>query len=113
MPTLTATITREQLDDILDTAGLYETDEQAEPDYDWGDNDSDAIEIREDYSGRGMYGATCIGFVVSSQRTVFRLIACMTEVLGLDQTLDITRKAATDSMGRDMIVYFPGVTLDA
>ena len=36
----------------------------------------------------------------------------MTEVLGLDQTLDITRKASTDSMGRDMIVYFPGVTLE-
>ena len=112
MPTMTATITREQLDDILDAAGLYETDEQAERDYDWGDSDSDAIEIREDYSGRGMYGATCLGFVVSSQRTVMRLVACMTEVLGLDMALDVIRKASTDSMGRDMIVYFPGVTLE-
>jgi len=112
MPTVTATITREQLDDILDTAGLYETDEDTERD-EWGDDDIDAISIREGYSGRGMYGGTCLGIVVSSQRTAFRLIACMAEVLGLDTTLDITRKAATDSMGRDMIVYFPGVTLDA
>ena len=39
MPTMTATITREQLDDILDAAGLYETDETAERD-EWGDSDT-------------------------------------------------------------------------
>ena len=71
------------------------------------------VEVRENYSGRSMYGTTCLGFVVSSQRTVMRLVACMTAVLGIDTTLDITRKASTDSMGRNMIVYFPGVTLDA
>ena len=85
MPTMTATITREQLDDILDAAGLYETDEPTERDYDWGDSDSDAVEIREDYSGCGMYGATCLGFVVSSHRTAFRLVAAMTAVLGPDE----------------------------
>jgi len=106
MPTAT-TITREHLDDIFDAAGLYETDEAEH-----GDWDSDVIAVRENYSGRGMYGGKCLGFVVSSESTVLRLVACMTEVLGLDTTLDITRKAATDSMGRDMIVYFPGVTLD-
>jgi hypothetical protein len=113
MTTITTIITREQLDDILDAAGLCETDEPADRDYDWGDSDGDAVDIREDYSGRGMYGDTCLGIVVSSQRTAFRLVACMTAVLGIDTTLDITRKAATDNMGRDMIVYFPGVTLDA
>ena len=112
MPTMTATITREQLDDILDAAGLYETDETAERD-EWGDSDTDAVDVRTDYSGRGMYGDKCLGFTVSDQRTAFRLVAGMSAVLGIDETLDITRKASTDSMGRDMIVYFPGVTLDA
>jgi len=113
MPTMTATITREQLDDIFDASGLYETDEQAERDYDWGDNDSDAVEIREDYSGRGMYGTKCLGFVVSSQRTAYRLMVGLAAVLGTDEASDIARRAQSDSMGRDMIVYFPGVTLDA
>jgi hypothetical protein len=108
MPTATATITREQLDDIFDAAGLYETDEDER-----GDWDSDVIAVRENYSGRGMFGDKCLGFVVSSQHTAYRLIVGMAEVLGTDEALEIVRRGNEDSMGRDMIVYFPGVTLDA
>ena len=108
MFTATAPITRDQLDDIFDAAGLYETDEDAR-----GDWDSDVIAVRENYSGRGMYGNKCLGFVVSSHATAYRLMVGMTAVLGADDASQIARSAQTDSMGRDMIVYFPGVTLDA
>ena len=111
MFTATATITREQLDDIFDAAGLYETDED-ERGYDDDFGASDGIAVREDYSERGMYGDKCLGFVVSSHAPAYRLMVGLASVLGAEEAGDIARRAKTDSMGRDMIVYFPGVTLD-
>jgi len=110
---MNATITREQLDDILDAASLHETGEDGCGFSAYGDGDSDEVGVREDYSGRGMYGAKCLGFTVSSQAAAFRLMVGMTSVLGADEAARIAGRAATDSMGRDMIVYFPGVILDA
>jgi hypothetical protein len=108
MFTAITAITREQLDDIFDAAGLYEADEADEA----CRGDDDAVEIREDYAGRSMYGDTCLGFVVSSNAAARRLMAGIASVLGAEEAGDIAPRVRTDSMGRDMIVYFPGLTLE-
>jgi hypothetical protein len=98
----TTTITREQLDEILDTAELVEDD---------GDGGTDSVDIRADYSGRGMYGTKCLGFTVSAHAASMRIAVAMSAVLGADEAREIVSRTQTDSMGRDMIVYFPGLTL--
>ena len=88
MPT---TITRDQLQQISDTLG----------------NDDD-FSVREDYSGRGMMNATCVGFVHDC--SAFELGVAIGAVLG-DDALDL--RARTDSMGRSTITYFTNLTIAA
>jgi hypothetical protein len=57
------------------------------------------LEIRPSYSGRGMFGATCLG-VVGSMADLDTLLS---EVRGSAKGL---RK---DSMGLDYIYYWPGI----
>lgn len=81
-------------------------------------------EIRESYSGRSMYGGTCFGVVVHAHRDVnILLFALGYECRDLDESDSpehaqlaanlhkMARIAQVDSMGRDIIVYFPGFTL--
>lgn len=70
---------------------------------DYGLNDGD---VRVDYSGRGMYGTTCVGFVIDGSE--FGLAITMYDVLGED-VRDLT--PSTDNMGRSTIVYFPNLHL--
>ncbi len=67
-------------------------------------------ETRTDYSGRAMYGKTCLGFIVSNPALVGTAIA-----LGLgDSDLDpmaLIASSRQDAMGREVIVYFPGTTV--
>jgi hypothetical protein len=79
--------------------------------------------VRADYSGRGMYGAECIGFVTDKPLRIGYAIAA---VFGVDDgTIDcevdedrcqvgekLMDAATTDSMGYDTIVYFPGFTVE-
>jgi uncharacterized protein YcgL (UPF0745 family) len=81
-------ITREQLDEIMDAAELTEDD------------------VRTDYSGRSMYGATCIAIYYSSHRNLMFLAVALKDVLG-----DLPEDVCTDQMGRGQIVYFPGLEL--
>lgn len=83
------------------------------------------FDFRSDYSGRGMYGATCIGFVIDSQSVMALGIAiahALDEVARLerlrasDDESDVDELAAAfargvreDSMGLQSIVYFPGI----
>lgn len=81
-------------------------------------------DIRTDYSGRGMYGTTCLGIVLSDV-TPIQLGVALVEALTADPddmgqvesaweaAADIARRARTDSMGLGSIVYFPGVTVEA
>lgn len=76
------------------------------------------VDIRADYSGRGMYGAECIGFVIQNQVPyIFLLANAIADVTIIDgnQTEYDQIVAATeqDDMGLDTIIYFPGVTYDA
>ena len=107
---LLTTITREQLDNILNAAELHETG--TETDLSCGVDD--LVYVSKAYSGRGMYGATCLGFTLSSHANAYRLTAAMGAILGAGKARQIVSSAATDIMGLDdMILYFPGVTLDA
>lgn len=104
-------ITQEQVDAITEV--MYDTYGTV------GD-----VDFRPEYSGRGMYGKNCVGFVV--QRPAVGLMsvgAALAEVLRLadeddvdyDEKLNLLHymvtNACMDNMGMDMIVYFPGVTL--
>jgi hypothetical protein len=73
--------------------------------YDAGD-----LEVRDNYSGRAMYGKTCIG-VVGSLRNAFKLIAFLAIEDG-NLAVDLADAVCTDSMGRSEIIYFPGFTFD-
>lgn len=91
--------------------------------------------IREKYSGRYMYGNTCFGVVLAAlykDSFLKALRACIADDEGIDDEAEsdmddeeykellaarkkadsVVRRATTDDMGLDMIVYFPGVTLE-
>ena len=60
------------------------------------EGDGYKAEIRDDYSGRGMFGATCYGIVTDGPEIVDKLTP-----LGTNQKID--------NMGLDYIVYFPNL----
>lgn len=68
------------------------------------------VEGVQSYSGRGMYGKTCLGVSVDSLGAFFAtVLKC---VRGEDDTQAIQKAfagMATDSMGRGVVVYFPSV----
>lgn len=75
------------------------------------------VDVRTDYSGRGMYGAECVGFVIKNQvMHIFALANVIADVTIVDgnQTEYDQVVAATeqDDMGLDTIIYFPGVTYE-
>lgn len=57
-------------------------------------------DVRYNYSGRGMYGKTCVGIVCEDATKCIEEAA----VRGF-------RGAKTDSMGRDTIVYWPKIAV--
>lgn len=69
--------------------------------------------IRNDYSGRGMYGDTCFAIDMADMTQAFQLIAAFGAELADDafQGQELARRARTDSMGFDIVLYFPGVQL--
>ncbi len=86
--------------------------------------DLDADAIRDDYSGRGMYGGTCWGLRLDNAADVglfyFQLGALAfdhqendeTGAFDMDDVAEMVRRSASDSLGRGTIVYFPGYTLE-
>lgn len=77
--------------------------------------DSGEVEFRESYSGRSMYGATCVGIVGSAQdcmRVIGELIKQCKNNEGFDaefsfeDAVDTLFAFKTDSMGRDVILYW-------
>lgn len=66
--------------------------------------------FRDDYSGRGMFGRTCVGFVVDSGCDVLSTMIELTEML-IDNDIEyVSDKLGTirqDSMGTGTIIYFP------
>ncbi len=84
------------------------------------------FDLREAYSGRGMYSRECFGLVPNGHSMIAFLIALtkgaavVNEEIESEDLSDEAREAwdawwhegiadvATDSMGRDEIVYWPG-----
>lgn len=102
-------ITQDQVNDVTDLLNL----------------DGDAA--RTSYPGRGMYGKTCIGFVVDHADIVAVGVA-LADVLvrnavladdpddssldeALDDVLELAKGGRIDSMGTQAIVYFPRLSL--
>lgn len=86
------------------------------------------IDHRDDYSGRGMYGARCVGIVGSPRdlntvlKEVIKILAYdMTELMiadpdatpiAFEKAIDELFKYRTDHMGMDMIFYWPNLKGD-
>ena len=73
------------------------------------------------YSGRGMYGAKCLGVECDNviEATV-RIVLALTDIFNIKgQDMDLyshccaaLERGLTDSMGRGIILYFPNVQMD-
>lgn len=65
----------------------------------------------ENYSGRGMFGKTCIGIVTDAN--MFEVILGLSDYLhecGVDNVREELGRVCHDNLGLDMVVYFPSVT---
>lgn len=80
----------------------------------------DEDEIRTDYSGRGMYGRTCLGYTGEDViMFAFHLAITLTEtarmhepeLFDVEEYLIMMGNPSMDSMGRSTIYYWPNVTL--
>lgn len=69
------------------------------------------VTFRDNYSGRGMYGDSCIGFVFDSGH-MHGVTMALIDALGIDLANEITT-SRTDNMGLDTIIYYPGVKTQA
>lgn len=81
----------------------------------------DDTALRTDYSGRGMYGRTCFGFIGNATTLCKFFVAFVSEAASYsdDDALierievadELAERVRTDDMGGDTIYYFPGVIL--
>ncbi len=72
----------------------------------------DAFKVRS-YSGRGMYGATCLA--VTTDDGLAEVVAHVVLNVDDENRHDVARalrRMKTDSMGLGMVVYFPGVPFE-
>ena len=75
------------------------------------------IRVRPAYSGRFMYGRTCFGIVVEDERDLVKFFSGLKDAIEAtdedSELLDsLQDNMSTDDMGRRMIAYFPGYSLD-
>lgn len=107
------TLTREALEDAAEQAGIHPDD----------------YEIRGDYSGRAMYGDTCLGITAPDARDVYAILAALAveeaqyghaavtipedrpRPFDPEDVIELIRSSREDSMGHDVIVYWPSVEL--
>lgn len=70
-------------------------------------------EWREDYSGRGMYGKTCLGIVTDA--SLWKLHSAIAEVASYDDSLSALsdNEPCVDDMGLSNIYYWPNVSVIA
>lgn len=79
-----------------------------------------SCEMRTSYSGRGMRGESCLGFVTDHvDQLAFCLGVLMAEwqprctdawdEVATEWLIDAFRRSATDNMGTDFIIYWPDI----
>ncbi len=91
-------VTRQVVEQALEGVGLY------------GENDvlhGEDVEIRGNYSGRGMYGAQCFGIVCN----VGNLALFCASLGSFADDWDWVMSVRSDNMGRSTIWYWPDVRL--
>lgn len=102
-------MTRDKYETFCDTASEYVGD----------------VEFRTNYSGRGMYGRSCLAVVFSADTVPAKLQMILNLVLGTVQTGDTSDQlfsiddvmdlmdggpaARIDSLGSDQVIYWPRV----
>lgn len=66
------------------------------------------------YSGRGMYGESCLGIVTSDTARCFMALAVALVNNGEQEILALLTASPSreDSLGKDGIVYFPRLTVE-
>lgn len=72
---------------------------------------NDEVTYRDDYSGRGMYGQTCVGIDSTDPAAPTAFLYLLAEELGRD-FLDLLADlggGATDGMGLGVITYWPAL----
>jgi hypothetical protein len=65
--------------------------------------------IRADYSGRAMYGATCLGLVHDGQGELIKFVIALVQYD--EDAADWLSSTRSDSMGLSQITYWPRVTV--
>ena len=71
---------------------------------------NEGYELYEKYSGRFMFGRTCLGVVVKNGYSYMDFLAKLTQHLDKNNVDDAELKlegVAVDDLGMDTIVYFP------
>ncbi len=71
----------------------------------------DGADFRSDYSGRCMYGKSCIGVVVEDTSSFLMLFAYLAREVEEADLDDITN-VRQDSMGRKIIYYWPSIQME-
>lgn len=69
-------------------------------------------EIYENYSGRGMFGRTCLGVVVKQGYSFMDFLMKLTKYMddnGIEDTDFSLNGVSYDALGLDTIVYFPNI----
>lgn len=72
---------------------------------------SGEVGFRNDYSGRGMFGRSCVGITGSIGNCMAVVGAVIKTALrdDLDATVDAMLDFSQDSMGYDVIMYWPAL----
>lgn len=100
------TIDRQSIEDLLEDAG-----------YDIGPCEDTSV---QSYSGRGMFGAHCLGIVCDSHaQLMFKLGLALGQAMQRDESAELESLAdamaygaRTDNMGYQTVVYWPNIKLD-
>ena len=74
--------------------------------------ETDGCEVYENYSGRGMFGSTCMGIVVEKDFSYMKMIVKLTRFLDrndFDNPESELEGMMMDSLGLDTIMYFPNI----
>lgn len=81
------------------------------------------IEVRESYSGRGMYGKSCIGVIGGDEglaefESALALLTVMDDLddevnghTALNALTDVQDMRRSDSMGLETVYYYPNLTV--
>lgn len=75
--------------------------------------ENEGYEIYENYSGRGMFGRTCLGVVVKQGYSFMDFLMKLTKYMdgnGIEDTDFSLDGVSYDALGLDTIVYFPNIS---